>query len=85
MLASVLQVRKKAKRIEGNIPNIKDCNGRPIIDTIEKANFLITTILRYSSAIVTFSIYSAPTQANPSPVTLKSLGKRLQRSGKTNR
>jgi len=43
---------------------------------------LITIILLYSAIRVTPNIYSAPTQAHPSPMILKSFGKGQQRSEK---
>jgi hypothetical protein len=73
---------KRRKGSKENIPAIKDCNGRPIIDPIEKANSLFTTMLRYSAARVKFNIYNVPTQANPSLLIRKSLGKGKQRSEK---
>jgi len=57
------------------MPAIVDCNGWLITDPIERANSFITIILQYSAARVTSNIYSAPTQAYPTPLILKSLGK----------
>jgi len=69
---------KRHKGYRENIPAIKDCNGQPIIDPKEKANSLNYYLLlntEYSTARVTSNIYSAPTEANPSPMIQKSLGK----------
>jgi hypothetical protein len=67
---------KMRKGYRENIPAIKDCNGRSITDSKEKAILLTITILRYSTGMVTFNIYSAPTQAYSSPLIRKSSGKR---------
>jgi len=57
------------------MPAIVDLNGRLITDLGEKANSLITIIFQYSAVRVTSNIYSAPTQAYPTPLILRSLGK----------
>jgi len=66
---------KRRKGYRENIPAIKGCNGRPIIDPVEKAKYFNYYYSAYSAGRVTFNIYSAPTQASPSPLIRKLLGK----------
>jgi hypothetical protein len=75
--------RRKGKR--ENIPDIKDCNGRIMTDSREKANCLNF----YNSPVFTgegkIPNIQGENSGEPAPLILKSLGKELQRSGKTNR
>ena len=67
-----------------NTPAIKDCNGRIITDSIEKGNSLN---FYYSSLFSSDGNIPHILDENSvilSPLVLKSLGKGLQRLGKTN-
>ena len=67
-----------------NARAIKDCNGRIITDSTEKANSLNFYYLSVLSSEGNIPNIQGEISSVPSPLTLKSLGKGLQRSGKTN-
>jgi hypothetical protein len=66
---------KRRKGYRENIPAIKDCSGRPIIDPIEKANSLNYYYSSVFSSEGNIQHIQCTTQANPSPLIGKSLGK----------
>jgi hypothetical protein len=60
---------KRRKGNRENTPALKDCNGRLISNPIEKANFLIPTMLLYSAVSKPFRKYNQLTQVNSSLLT----------------
>jgi hypothetical protein len=76
---------KRRKGNRDNIPAIKDCNGRIITDSIEKANNLNFYYSSVFSREGNITNIQGEISSEPFTINSKIIRKRLQRTGKTNR
>jgi hypothetical protein len=76
---------KRRKGTRENIPAIKDCNGRIITDSIEKANSLNFYYSSVFSSEGSIPHIQGEISSEPFTIDTKIIRKKLQRSGKTNR
>ena len=74
---------KRRKGNKENIPAIKDCNGRNITDSIEKANSL--NFYYYSVFGSDFLKIQGKISSEPFTIDTKIIRKRIAAIGKTNR
>jgi hypothetical protein len=81
------ELYKYVRRYKGNretIPPIKDCNGRKIIDTVEKTNYFNLNYSTVFSRECNILYIQAENTFDPFTIDIKKLGEGLRRSGKIN-